>query len=163
MADNATFLCIHLLPTSVGDIHASTRPQVLQGPHHKVYVIPHFTHIPHGVPHAHRCHSYLPHSTTKAAALLVCNILLTGTRFLVRMFVLIRGRTCLESCMISVHSDGISTSDCHETWTDKSHYYIFNSSVVKFGDSVEGLATFCYILKLILNIYILNRWTKIGH
>lgn len=85
MADDAPVLCIHLLPSSVGDIYSSTWPQVLQGPHHKVYVIPHFTHIPHGVPHAHRCHSNLPHCTTKAAALLVRNISLTHPAFLFRM------------------------------------------------------------------------------
>lgn len=115
MADNAPVLCIHLLPTSVGVIHPSTRPQVLQGSHHKVYVIPHFTHLPHGVPHAHRCHSYLPHSTTKAAALLVCNISPTDTTFIVRLCVLILGHTYFEACRKCVPSDDLSSSDDHGT------------------------------------------------
>ena len=115
MADNAPVLCIHLLPTSVGVIHPSTRPQVLQGSHHKVYVIPHFTHIPHGVPHAHRCHSYLPHSTTKAAALLVCNISPTDIIFLDRLCGLILGYTYFEPCWIYVPSDDLSSFDDHAT------------------------------------------------
>jgi hypothetical protein len=72
----------------MGDIHTSTWSQVLQGPHHKVHVIPHFTHIPHGVPHADWCHSHLPHSSTKAAALLVCITLLCDSIFLFRVFML---------------------------------------------------------------------------
>lgn len=86
MEDDASILRIHLLPPSVGDIYASTWSQVLQGSHHKVHVVPHFTHIPYGVPHAHRCHSYLPHSATKVAALLVCNTSLYAIIFLFMMF-----------------------------------------------------------------------------
>jgi hypothetical protein len=86
MEDNASVLCIHLLPSSVGDIHASPWSQVLQGSHHKVHVIPHFTRIPYGVPHAHRGHSCLSHSATKVDTLLVCKISLYASIFLCMLF-----------------------------------------------------------------------------
>jgi hypothetical protein len=110
MEDNASVLRIHFLPPGVGDIHASTWSQVLQGSHHKVHVIPHFTHIPYGVPHAHRCHSCLSHSATEVATLLVCNISHYASifRFMMFMFnsyepdIYVNPLTYFENCGMSV-------------------------------------------------------------
>lgn len=165
MADNASLLCIHLLSPSVGDIYTSTWSQVLQGSHHKVYVIPHFTHIPHGVPHAHWCHSCLPHSTTKAPALLVCNTL--RCRFFIRMFMLILVYMHFDCCRMLAHSHEWSYFVSCKSWPNEDHntncacraahvVYLHRS----FWKNIEKLTIF---LNLWINFMYVSWIYKIGY